>query len=152
MVVTIDHANEGQARHPFLVIVPLSTISHWKREFEAWTDMNVVVFQGTRSDRDLIRHYEWHYWDEDGREMHVGKYFKFNALIATYESVMAETAPLSKINWRFIVVDEAHRMKNKSSKLFKTLKSFKSEHRVLLTGTSKHASLSLLSIMTQHSC
>ena len=28
---------------PFLVVVPLGTISHWKREFEAWTDMSALI-------------------------------------------------------------------------------------------------------------
>ena len=32
---------------PFLVIVPLSTIGNWMREFDLWTDMNVIVYHGT---------------------------------------------------------------------------------------------------------
>ena len=31
---------------PFLVIAPLSTIHNWQREFENWTDLNVVVYHG----------------------------------------------------------------------------------------------------------
>ena len=31
---------------PFLVIAPLSTIHNWQREFETWTDMNVLVYHG----------------------------------------------------------------------------------------------------------
>jgi chromodomain-helicase-DNA-binding protein 7 len=30
---------------PMLVVVPLSTLPHWQREFEAWSDLNVVVYQ-----------------------------------------------------------------------------------------------------------
>jgi SNF2 family DNA or RNA helicase len=30
---------------PFLVIAPLTTLGHWKREIEAWTDMNVVSYE-----------------------------------------------------------------------------------------------------------
>ena len=29
---------------PFLVVVPLSTIEHWRREFEAWTDMRFCMY------------------------------------------------------------------------------------------------------------
>ena len=29
-------------RGPFLVIAPLSTIPNWQREFELWSDMNVI--------------------------------------------------------------------------------------------------------------
>jgi len=31
---------------PFLIIAPLSTIGNWQREFETWTDLNVVVYHG----------------------------------------------------------------------------------------------------------
>lgn len=31
---------------PFLIIAPLSTIMHWQREFQNWSDMNTVVFHG----------------------------------------------------------------------------------------------------------
>lgn len=33
------------------------------------------------------------------------------------------------------IVDEGHRLKNKDSKLFSSLKQYSSRHRVLLTGT-----------------
>jgi len=32
---------------PFLVIAPLSTIGNWQREFETWTDLNVIVYHGS---------------------------------------------------------------------------------------------------------
>lgn len=31
---------------PFLVVVPLSTLGNWQREFETWTDMNAIVYHG----------------------------------------------------------------------------------------------------------
>lgn len=33
--------------YPYLIIVPLSTIGNWQREFETWTDLNVVTYHGT---------------------------------------------------------------------------------------------------------
>ncbi len=45
-------------RGPFLVIAPLSTIPHWKREFENWTDMNAIVYHGNAESRALLRTYE----------------------------------------------------------------------------------------------
>lgn len=32
--------------YPYLVIAPLSTIGNWQREFETWTDLNVVTYHG----------------------------------------------------------------------------------------------------------
>lgn len=34
-------------RGPFLVIAPLSTIGNWIREFDTWTDLNVIVYHGS---------------------------------------------------------------------------------------------------------
>lgn len=34
-------------RGPFLIIAPLSTIPNWQREFEGWTDHNVIVYHGS---------------------------------------------------------------------------------------------------------
>ena len=55
--------NTYHIRGPFLVIAPLSTIPHWHREFEAWTDMNVVVFHGNIPSRNLIVDTEYYYKD-----------------------------------------------------------------------------------------
>ena len=135
IVTTLDHISRCYVTGPFLVIVPLSTIQHWKREFELWTDMNVVLLQGSKHDRDMIREYEWYYRDEQGDEQWQEQLYKFNVCIATYESILSETSLLSRIRWAVISVDEAHRLKNKESKLFKVLSQFHSEHRILLTGT-----------------
>lgn len=54
-------------RGPFLVVAPLSTIPHWLREFEGWSDMNAVVFHGSARSRDMIRQYEWSYRDSRGK-------------------------------------------------------------------------------------
>ncbi|KAL0488715.1 chromodomain-helicase-DNA-binding protein, partial [Acrasis kona] len=61
--------------------------------------------------------------------------FKFNVLITTYETILAEQSSLNKIQWQMLVVDEAHRLKNKNSKLMESLKCFHAKHKLLLTGT-----------------
>ena len=61
--------------------------------------------------------------------------YKFNVLLATYESVNKEHKALSPIEWQYMVIDEGHRMKNTSSLLFKTLNSFYREQALILTGT-----------------
>ena len=49
---------------PFLVIVPLSTIGNWQREFELWSDMNVVIYHGAMSSRNMIQQFDMYYKDE----------------------------------------------------------------------------------------
>lgn len=36
------------------VIAPLTTLGHWQREIETWTDMNCVVYAGGQEDRRII--------------------------------------------------------------------------------------------------
>lgn len=36
------------------VIAPLTTLGHWQREIETWTDMNCVVYAGGQDDRRVI--------------------------------------------------------------------------------------------------
>ena len=37
------------------VIAPLTTLGHWQREIETWTDMNCVVYAGSAPDREVIQ-------------------------------------------------------------------------------------------------
>ncbi|KAH3757705.1 chromodomain helicase DNA binding protein [Pelomyxa schiedti] len=118
---------------PFLVVAPLTTIGHWVKELQEWTDMNVVVYLGNKDNREYIKKYEWFYLDHDGQPL--GKQIKFTVLVTTYEMVMTDANDLARIQWQVIVVDEAHRMKNAQSKLLTALKLIKGYHRILLTGT-----------------
>eukprot|EP00794_Sanderia_malayensis_P019257 gene19257-21185_t len=120
-------------RGPFLVIAPLSTIVHWQREFEAWTDINAIVYHGSSPSRLLIQQYEMYYEDEKGEK--ISGLYKFEAVITTYEMILSDNDMLSKIPWRVVVIDEAHRLKNRNCKLLEGLSNLQFEHRVLLTGT-----------------
>jgi len=116
----ILHMRSAFARGPFLVIVPLSTLPHWKREFDTWSDLNAITLQGSKADRDVVRTFEWNFWanegrDFDGRTVRVGEEYKFDVLVCTYESILAETNMLAKVPWRAIIVDEAHRYEHSCS-------------------------------------
>jgi SNF2 family DNA or RNA helicase len=47
-------------RGPYLVIVPLSTLSHWLREFERWTNLNVILYHGSAVSRGIMLQHEWY--------------------------------------------------------------------------------------------
>ncbi|XP_028678827.2 chromodomain-helicase-DNA-binding protein 2 isoform X1 [Erpetoichthys calabaricus] len=126
--------HQHQLYGPFLLVVPLSTLTSWQREFETWApDMNVVVYLGDIGSRNTIRDYEWIHPQT--------KRLKFNALLTTYEILLKDKAVLGSINWAFLGVDEAHRLKNDDSLLYKTLIDFRSNHRLLITGTPLQNSL-----------
>uniref|UniRef100_A0A087X3A5 Uncharacterized protein n=1 Tax=Poecilia formosa TaxID=48698 RepID=A0A087X3A5_POEFO len=126
--------HEHQLYGPFLLVVPLSTLTSWQREILLWAPrMNVVVYLGDINSRNMIRTHEW---------MHVhNKRLKFNILLTTYEILLKDKSFLGGVNWAFIGVDEAHRLKNDDSLLYKTMIDFKSSHRLLITGTPLQNSL-----------
>ncbi|XP_040277512.1 chromodomain-helicase-DNA-binding protein 1 [Bufo bufo] len=126
--------HEHQLYGPFMIVVPLSTLTSWQREILIWAPlMNAVVYLGDIGSRNMIRTHEW---------MHPQtKRLKFNILLTTYEILLKDKSFLGGLNWAFIGVDEAHRLKNDDSLLYKTLIDFKSNHRLLITGTPLQNSL-----------
>ncbi|KAH8283644.1 hypothetical protein KR018_010322, partial [Drosophila ironensis] len=119
---------------PFLCVVPLSTMTAWQREFDLWApDLNVVTYLGDIKSRELIQQYEWQF---EG-----SKRLKFNCILTTYEIVLKDKQFLGTLQWAALLVDEAHRLKNDDSLLYKSLKEFDTNHRLLITGTPLQNSL-----------
>ena len=52
--------NIENCRGPFLVVAPLSTLDHWKRTGEDWTNLNCLTYydQGGAQGREACREYE----------------------------------------------------------------------------------------------
>lgn len=121
-------------RGPFMIIAPLSTIPHWRRELENWTDMNCIVYHGNSEARQNIRDYEFYYTDDHGR-IKWTTMFKFHVIVTTYEMILTDSDILRPIRWKYVAIDEAHRLKNKSSRVLNELLRFNYDHLLLLTGT-----------------
>ena len=111
-VSVLEHLRQHQrVRGPFLVLAPLSTLGHWKREFDEWTDMNVLYYHdpaGGAVARDLIREHEWMYPGEWGRRLAQKGVYKFNVVLTSYNVFLTDFDHFSGIKWRYVVVDEAH--------------------------------------------
>ena len=69
-------------------------------------------------------------WYKDQRRL-----IKFNVLLTSYELISSDFDDLFQIDWRCIVVDEAHRLKNLDSQLALSLNEYHFDHVVLMTGT-----------------
>jgi len=65
-------------------------------------------------------------------------------VVTSYEIAMNDRAAFSSIKWRYIVVDEGHRLKNMNCRLIRELKQYHSANRLLLTGTPLQNNLSEL--------
>jgi SWI/SNF-related matrix-associated actin-dependent regulator of chromatin subfamily A member 5 len=90
---------------PFLIIVPKSTLKNWQNEFEKWCpSMKAVVLIG----------------DQDARQQIINDEIitqKFDAVVTSYEMALKCSSTLKKFLWKYIVIDEAHRIKNENSKV-----------------------------------
>lgn len=108
---------------PYLVLVPLSTMTNWVNELKRWAPSLVTLeWRGTPTQRKSL--------------IPTLKLSAFNVLLTTYEYIIRDKKYLSKISWLYLVVDEGHRMKNSASKLSLIISShYRSRYRLLLTGT-----------------
>lgn len=107
---------------PHLIVVPLSTIHNWQREFENWApQMKVVALIGNKAERSTILKHEIYlskhlkYKKKSGDK----KRIKCHVVLTSYEIVSLEATALRKIDFACLIVDEGHRLKGKSSKLVK---------------------------------
>ncbi|KAI9471946.1 MAG: SNF2 family N-terminal domain-containing protein [Benjaminiella poitrasii] len=108
---------------PFLIIVPLSTLTNWTLEFEKWApSVTKITYKGSPSARrDLAN---------------VIKAGKFQVLLTTFEYIIRDKATLSRTKWLYLIIDEGHRMKNSNSKLTTSLRQcYHTRYRLILTGT-----------------
>ena len=116
---------------PILVVVPLSTVPNWSKEFSKWIpDVNALVYVGNSSSREVIRHFEF-----PTITPVTGRQVKFDALITTYEMVLKDSSTLRNIKWSALIVDEAHRLKNVDAALYKELSQWPFKSKLLVTGT-----------------
>ncbi|CAG5095187.1 Similar to brm: ATP-dependent helicase brm (Drosophila melanogaster) [Cotesia congregata] len=123
-IALVTHLMEKKkVNGPFLIIVPLSTLSNWVLEFEKWAPSVVVVsYKGSPAGRRAIQ-----------SQM---RSTKFNVLLTTYEYVIKDKSVLAKLQWKYMIIDEGHRMKNHHCKLTQVLNTrYIAPHRLLLTGT-----------------
>ena len=122
--------NATKVKGPFIVVAPLSLMKQWQSEVEIWApEINCIILHGNHVARNNIFNHEFYYQNSSSKEC------KFDLLLTTYEIAIKELSVLSKIHWKVLIVDEAHRLKNSSSRLFEHLKKLKHDYCVLLTGT-----------------
>lgn len=108
---------------PFLVIGPKSTLRNWYNEVNRFCpSLKPLVLIGDKKERSEI-------------VTQMGNSKEWDVLLTTYEICLQEKAALRRHRWQYLVVDEAHRLKNENSKLSTILRSLNTKNRLLLTGT-----------------
>merc|ERR1719471_1059032 len=108
---------------PHMVLVPKSTLANWMNEFKKWCPtlraVCLIGDQETRNAfiRDVMMPGGW------------------DVVVTSYEMILREKSVFKKFNWKYMVIDEAHRIKNEESKLSVVIREIKTSNRLLLTGT-----------------
>ena len=136
-----------KAKGPYLVVVPLSTVTHWQREIRDWTSLHAVLFHGPAEAREVLLDYEWAPKPRPLGAKAASNFGrvswgntlarpKFDVCITTYETFTACVDIFRKVTqWQYLILDEAHRLKNKFGKALAALQSLGRVPTLALTGT-----------------
>jgi len=111
-------------RGKHLIVAPLSTLSSWRDHFAKWLPaLNVYLHRGVAAERRerLLE------IAKDGSSEDV--------VVSTYQMVIRDAETMNNVKWCYLIVDEAHTLKNAAGRLFGALNAFSTRHRLLLTGT-----------------
>ncbi|KAI0529467.1 hypothetical protein KFK09_002017 [Dendrobium nobile] len=108
---------------PHMVVAPKSTLGNWMREIRRFCPiLRAVKFLGNPEERAHIR----------DNQLVAGK---FDVCVTSFEMAIKEKTALRRFSWRYIIIDEAHRIKNENSLLSKTMRLYSANYRLLITGT-----------------
>ncbi|ORX93201.1 SNF2 family N-terminal domain-domain-containing protein [Clohesyomyces aquaticus] len=110
---------------PHLVVVPTSVMLNWEMEFKKWCPgFKILTYYGDIAERKRKRTG----WRTEGKDM-------FNVVITSYQLILQDASAFKMRAWQYLVLDEAHNIKNFKSQRWQTLLNFRTQRRLLLTGT-----------------
>ncbi len=123
----LQKAKNDFGQKPTLVVAPTSVLPNWEREVERFTPgLSVFI---------------WH-----GQERHekVSMLKEADLVLTSYALARRDSEELSKLEYRYVILDEAQNIKNADSATAQACKSLPSELRLALTGTPLENRLSEL--------
>ncbi|KAK4749887.1 hypothetical protein SAY87_027336 [Trapa incisa] len=108
---------------PHLIVVPTSVMLNWETEFLKWCPaFKILTYFGSAKERRFKRQG----WMKPN---------SFHVCITTYRLVIQDSKIFKRKKWKYLILDEAHLIKNWKSQRWQTLLNFHSKRRILLTGT-----------------
>ncbi|NXJ05916.1 HELLS helicase, partial [Odontophorus gujanensis] len=126
-IATIALMVERGVPGPFLVCGPLSTLPNWMSEFKRFTpEIPLMLYHGAQQERRKLVH------KIHGRQ---GSLKIHPVVITSFEIAMRDRNALQSCFWKYLIVDEGHRIKNMNCRLIRELKRFNADNKLLLTGT-----------------
>jgi len=125
---------------PHLIVVPPSVLSNWEREFQKFAPhMTVVKYHGTQNERLELQEQLRIHLPKFARARAQSMVDRLDVILAPATYFQREKSEdrtfLRKFNFDYLVVDEAHLLKNAKTLRYRKMDQFQTEHRLLLTGT-----------------
>jgi superfamily II DNA or RNA helicase len=108
-----------------LIVLPASLVFNWRNELQQFApSLTVATHTGTGRTKDarVLR--------------------RFDVILTTYQTALRDQAVLEQIDFTYIVLDESQQIKNRQSKVFRSLNELNARHRISLSGTPIENSLS----------
>ncbi|KAF7362425.1 Helicase SWR1 [Mycena venus] len=122
---------------PHLIIVPTSVLLNWEMEFKKFLPgFRILSYHGSTKRRKELRQG----WNEKHH---------FNVCITSYTLASRDAVVFKRKPWYYMILDEAHMIKNFKSQRWNTLLMFRSFRRLLLTGTPLQNNLTELWALLQ---
>lgn len=120
VIALVAHLREKNVTGPIIVTAPLATLPNWQNEFKKWTpSIQTLLYHGSKKERQEMR-----------KSMSM-----WRVIITSYEICIIDRASLSHFDFKYLVVDEGQRVKNRDCRLVRELKKLRTENRLLLSGT-----------------
>ncbi|XP_076598759.1 lymphoid-specific helicase [Chaetodon auriga] len=118
---------EKKVTGPFLVVAPLSTLPNWINEFKRFTpEVSVLLYHGPQAERAKLL-------KQIRRPQ--GPLSMCPVVVTSFEISMIDRKFLQRFQWKYLIVDEGHRIKNLNCRLVRELKMLATDNKLLLTGT-----------------
>ena len=103
---------------PTLVVVPKSIVTQWKNEIHKFApELSVFVYDGIKRTRDA------------------SEFQRHDVTVCPYSLLTEDTPLVHRIEWGRVILDEAHEIRNRRSKRFKSAMKIESTYRWVVTGT-----------------
>lgn len=108
----------GELIKPSLIVLPTSLIANWKNEIIRFSpNLSFLILHGNK------RHEVY-----DQIE-------KYDLILTTYALISRDAEVFKVKEFKYIILDEAQKIKNSKTQMSIAIKSFSSEHRLALSGT-----------------
>merc|ERR1719312_2024919 len=126
-IAFLAHLKETGDEGPHLIVVPSSTMDNWRKELATWApEIKMVTYWGSQDER---RHLRLQLVQDE---------LQYDVILTTYNMVISSAEDrvlFKKMQFCYIVFDEAHMLKNMASQRYEQLMKIRGRRKLLLTGT-----------------